>query len=52
MAAGLRAAGKDVRLLVLRDEGHRREYGNWRNTVRHWEAVESFLDACRAGGRG
>ena len=46
MVAALRNAGKDVRYLVFPDEGHTREYGNWRNAVRHYTEVEDFLAGC------
>jgi dipeptidyl aminopeptidase/acylaminoacyl peptidase len=49
MVAALRAAGKDVRYVVFPDEGHTREYGNWRNAVRHYAEVEDFLAGCLGG---
>lgn len=51
MAKALERAGKQVRLVVFPDEGHRREYGNWRNAIRHYEEVERFLAACIGGRR-
>ena len=42
----LRKAGKDVRYVVLPDEGHLWSYGNPRNALRHYGEVESFLDGC------
>jgi dipeptidyl aminopeptidase/acylaminoacyl peptidase len=51
MVAALRQAGKDVQFVVLGDEGHRRDYGNWRNAIRHYAEMERFLAAC-LGGRG
>jgi dipeptidyl aminopeptidase/acylaminoacyl peptidase len=52
MVAALRQAGKDVRYITFPDEGHRRQYGNWRNAVRHYAEVEDFLAGCWAGGVG
>jgi dipeptidyl aminopeptidase/acylaminoacyl peptidase len=49
MVAALRKAGKDVRYVVFPDEGHTREYGNWRNAVRHYTEVEEFLAGCLGG---
>jgi dipeptidyl aminopeptidase/acylaminoacyl peptidase len=49
MVAALRQAGKAVRYVTFPDEGHRRQYGNWRNTVRHYAEVEDFLAACLGG---
>jgi dipeptidyl aminopeptidase/acylaminoacyl peptidase len=46
MVAALRRHGKDVRLVVLPDEGHLWDYGNWRNSLRHYGEVETFLDGC------
>jgi dipeptidyl aminopeptidase/acylaminoacyl peptidase len=51
MVAALQAAGKDVRYVSFPDEGHRRDYGNWRNAVRHHTEVERFLAACLGGRR-
>jgi len=51
MAEALRKAGKDVRLLVFPDEGHRGDYGNWRNALRHYREVEDFLAPCLGGRR-
>jgi pimeloyl-ACP methyl ester carboxylesterase len=51
MATALEQAGKKVRLVVFSDEGHRREYGNWRNAIRHYREVEDFLAACLGGRR-
>jgi dipeptidyl aminopeptidase/acylaminoacyl peptidase len=51
MVAALQAAGKDVRYVSFPDEGHRRDYGNWRNAVRHHAEVERFLAACLGGRR-
>jgi dipeptidyl aminopeptidase/acylaminoacyl peptidase len=50
MVAALKQAGKDVRYVVFPDEGHRRDYGNWRNALRHYAEVEEFLAGC-VGGR-
>jgi dipeptidyl aminopeptidase/acylaminoacyl peptidase len=52
MVAALRAAGKDVRFVVFPDEGHRRDYGNWRNAITHYAEVERFLADCLGGRRG
>jgi len=49
MVAALREAGKDVRYVVFPDEGHRRDYGNWRNALRHYSEVENFLAGCLGG---
>ena len=49
MVAALRQAGKDVRYVTFPDEGHRWQYGNWRNTVRHYAEVEDFLSGCLGG---
>jgi len=49
MVAALRQAGKDVRYVVFPDEGHRRDYGNWRNALRHYSEVETFLAGCLRG---
>lgn len=49
MVAALRQAGKDVRYVVFPDEGHRRDYGNWRNALRHYSEVENFLARCLGG---
>ncbi len=49
MVAALKAAGKDVRFVVLGDEGHLRSYGNWRNSMRHYGEMERFLAACLGG---
>jgi dipeptidyl aminopeptidase/acylaminoacyl peptidase len=49
MDAELRRLGKDVRLVVFPDEGHRRDYGNWRNAVRHYGEIERFLARCLGG---
>ena len=49
MAEALRRAGKDVRYVMFPDEGHRRDYGNWRNAVRHYTEVEDFLSGCLGG---
>ena len=51
MAEALRKNSKDVRLLVFPDEGHRRDYGNWRNTLRHYREIEDFLASCVGGRR-
>ena len=51
MVEALRRAGKDVRYVVFPDEGHRRDYGNWRNTLRHYAEVEDFLARCLGGRR-
>ena len=49
MAEALRRAGKDVRYVRFPDEGHSRDYGNWRNAVRHYTEVEDFLASCLGG---
>jgi dipeptidyl aminopeptidase/acylaminoacyl peptidase len=49
MAEALRRAGKDVRYVMFPDEGHRRDYGNWRNAIRHYTEVEDFLAGCLGG---
>ena len=49
MVAALKQAGKDVRYVVFPDEGHRRDYGNWRNALRHYAEVEEFLAGCLGG---
>jgi dipeptidyl aminopeptidase/acylaminoacyl peptidase len=49
MDAELRRLGKDVRLVVFADEGHRRDYGNWRNAIRHYTEIERFLARCLGG---
>ena len=49
MVAALRTAGKDVRYVVFPDEGHRRDYGNWRNALRHYSEVEEFFARCLGG---
>jgi dipeptidyl aminopeptidase/acylaminoacyl peptidase len=49
MEAELRRLGKDVRLVAFRDEGHRRDYGNWRNAIRHYGEIERFLARCLGG---
>jgi dipeptidyl aminopeptidase/acylaminoacyl peptidase len=51
MAEALERAGKTVRLVVFEDEGHSRQYGNWRNAVRHYQEVEEFLAGCLGGRR-
>jgi dipeptidyl aminopeptidase/acylaminoacyl peptidase len=51
MAEALRKAGKQVRLVVLPDEGHRRGYGHFRNALRHYREVEDFLASCLGGRR-
>jgi hypothetical protein len=38
-----------VRNVVVADEGHTREDGNWRNALRHYLEVASFLAACLGG---
>jgi hypothetical protein len=40
MVEGLQREGKDVRYVIFPDEGHGRSYGNWRNLVRQYRAVE------------
>jgi len=40
-----------VRYVVFSDEGHRRDYGNWRNAIRHYTEVEGFLADCLGGRR-
>lgn len=52
MAKALERAGKRVRLVTFADEGHSREYGNWRNAVRHYEEVERFLAQCLGANSG
>ena len=52
MVEALRRAGKDVRFVVFPDEGHRRDYGNWRNALRHYREVELFLGECLGGRVG
>jgi len=52
MVEALRRAGKDVRFVVFPDEGHRRDYGNWRNALRHYREVELFLGECLGGEVG
>ncbi len=37
--------------VVFSDEGHRRDYGNWRNAIRHYTEGESFLADCLGGRR-
>jgi hypothetical protein len=37
--------------VVFPDEGHRRDYGNWRNALRHYAEVEEFLASCLGGRR-
>lgn len=49
MVKALRRAGKDVRYLIFPDEGHQRDYGNWRNAIRHYAEVEDFLAGCLGG---
>ncbi|MGH7324154.1 MAG: S9 family peptidase [Candidatus Rokuibacteriota bacterium] len=49
MVAALRQAGKEVRYVAFADEGHRRQYGNWQNAVRHHAEVEDFLAGCLGG---
>jgi dipeptidyl aminopeptidase/acylaminoacyl peptidase len=51
MAAALRRHGKDVRFVVLDDEGHSWSHGHWRNAIRHYGEIESFLDACLRSSR-
>jgi predicted esterase len=51
MVAALKQAGKDVRYVVFPDEGHSRDYGNWRNALRHYAEVEEFLARCLGGRR-
>jgi dipeptidyl aminopeptidase/acylaminoacyl peptidase len=50
MVEALRRAGKDVEYLEFTDEGHTRDFGNWRNSVRLYRAMERFL-ARHLGGR-
>ena len=52
MLEALRRASKDVRFVVFPDEGHRRDYGNWRNALRHYREVELFLGECLGGRVG
>lgn len=52
MVEALRREGKDVRFVVFTDEGHSRNYGNWRNLMRHYREVEVFLGACLGGRVG
>ena len=49
MVDALQRAGKDVRFVVLPDEGHLWDYGNWRNSLRHYGEVERFLAGCLEG---
>ncbi|MBI4627777.1 MAG: prolyl oligopeptidase family serine peptidase [Candidatus Rokubacteria bacterium] len=51
MVAALKQAGKEVRYVVFPDEGHSRDYGNWRNALRHYAEVEEFLAGCLGGRR-
>lgn len=51
MAEALHRAGKEVRLVILADEGHSRDFGNWRNAVRQYREVEAFLADCLGGRR-
>jgi hypothetical protein len=37
--------------VVLDDEGHSWNYGNWRNAIRHYGEIESFLDGCLRSSR-
>jgi hypothetical protein len=37
--------------VVFPDGGHRRDYGNWRNAIRHDTVVEGFLTDCLGGRR-
>jgi dipeptidyl aminopeptidase/acylaminoacyl peptidase len=48
MAAALRRHDKPFRFIVLDDEGHSWSHGNWRNSIRHYQEIESFLDNCLA----
>jgi dipeptidyl aminopeptidase/acylaminoacyl peptidase len=50
MVEALRRAGKDVRFVVFGDEGHQRDYGNWRNAMRHHAEMETFLAECLGAG--
>jgi dipeptidyl aminopeptidase/acylaminoacyl peptidase len=50
MVEALRRAGKDVEYLEFPDEGHTRNFGNWKNAVRLYRAMERFL-ARHLGGR-
>ena len=52
MVEALQREGKDVRFVILPDEGHLRAYGNWRNLIRHYREVEVFLGQCLGGGVG
>ncbi len=49
MEVALRRHGQEVRLVVFPDEGHRRDYGNWRNALRHYAEIEVFLARCLGG---
>ena len=49
MAKALLEAGKDARLVLLDDEGHLNNYGNFRNAVRKYGEVERFLARCLGG---
>jgi dipeptidyl aminopeptidase/acylaminoacyl peptidase len=51
MASALHRHGKDFRFVILDDEGHSWNYGNWRNSLRHYGEIESFLDACLRSSR-
>jgi dipeptidyl aminopeptidase/acylaminoacyl peptidase len=46
MVEALQKAGKDVRYLLLPDEGHTWTFGNWRNAIRVYAEVEKFLGQC------
>jgi dipeptidyl aminopeptidase/acylaminoacyl peptidase len=49
MVEALRRHGKDVRFVVLPDEGHQWDYGDSRNSMRHYGEVETFLAGCLGG---
>jgi len=49
MARALLEAGKDARLVLIGDEGHRNSFGNWRGAVRKYGEVELFLARCLGG---
>ena len=47
MVAALRAAGKEVDYLVIKDEGHRIRH--WKNRLTEYRAIEDFLAPCLGG---
>lgn len=42
---------REAGYVVFPDEGHRRDYGNWRNVIRHYTEIERFLAGCLGGRR-